>query len=408
METEVKHVESIETPSTENASQSSKSGRRLVWSVTILITLGIAGIGFWSRSGMAYAPAAAAITPAIPITAVHATVRDLPITRSGLGTVTPVSQVDVKVRADGQVQHIAFKEGQDVKAGDLLAQVDPRPYQAQLGQAEAVLQKDTAQLASSRTEEARASKLSATGAGTTQASDTAKAQVAINQALVLGDQAAVDTAKLNLNFATITAPVAGRLGLKQINEGAVVHASDATGLVTITQIRPISVQFSLPQDELPDLLAGQGKSPLLVSIDSRDGSRHLADGRLTVIDSQVDTATGTIKLKAEFDNDDRALWPGALVTARVIVRTDSKAVVVPSIAIQNGQDGPYLFVVKPDNTVAIAEVKTGPTVADVTALASGISAGDNVVLSGHSRLAQGTTVSTTQADAGSHIALETK
>jgi multidrug efflux system membrane fusion protein len=357
---------------------------------------------------MANAPAAAAAMPAIPITAVHATVRDLPITRSGLGTVTPLSQVDVKVRADGQLQHIAFKEGQDVKAGDFLAQIDPRPYQAQLGQAEAVLQKDTAQLASSRTEDARASKLSATGAGTTQASDTAKAQVAINQALVLGDQAAVDTAKLNLNFATITAPVAGRVGLKQINEGAVVHASDATGLVTITQIRPISVQFSLPQDELPDLLAGQEKSPLLVSIDSRDGSRHLADGRLTVIDSQVDTATGTIKLKAEFDNDDRALWPGALVTARVVVRTDNKAVVVPSIAIQNGQNGPYLYVVRPDKTVAITHVKTGTTVGDLTAVTSGISAGDDVVLSGQSRLAQGTAVSATQSDAAAHIALETK
>jgi multidrug efflux system membrane fusion protein len=408
METEVKQVESIGTTSTKNASRSSKSGRRLVWSVTILITFGIAGIGFWSRIGMANAPAAAVTTPAIPITAVHATIRDLPITRSGLGTVTPLSQVDVKVRADGQMQHIAFKEGQDVKAGDLLAQIDPRPYQAQLGQAEAVLQKDTAQFASSRTEHARASTLSATGAGTTQATDTAKAQVAINQALVLGDQAAVDAAKLNLSFATITAPVAGRVGLKQINEGAVVHASDATGLVTITQIRPIAVQFSLPQDELPDLLSGQSKAPLPVSIDSRDGSRHLADGMLTVIDSQVDTTTGTIKLKAEFNNDDRALWPGALVTARVVMRMDNKAVVVPSIAIQNGQNGPYLFVVRPDKTVAITEVKTGPTVGDLTAVTSGISAGDNVVLSGHSRLTQGMAVSTTQADTTSHVAFGTK
>ncbi|MCK9916025.1 efflux RND transporter periplasmic adaptor subunit [Microbacteriaceae bacterium K1510] len=372
----------------------------------LLLAVGLTAAGLAIRAGKANAPAKTTPPAAIPITAVHATVRDLPITRSGLGTVAPLNQVDVKVRIDGQLQHIAYREGQEVAAGDVLAQIDPRPYQAQLAQAQATLQKDQAQLASARTEEARASRLSATGAGTTQASDNAKAQVAINQALVLGDQAAVDTAKLNLEFTTIKAPIAGRIGLKQVNEGAVVHAADTTGLVSITQLHPIAVQFSLPQDELPALLAGQAQAPLAVSVESRDSSLHLADGRLSVIDSQVDPTTGMIKLKAEFANEDRALWPGALVTARVLLRTDSQAVVVPSISIQNGQNGPYVFVVKPDNTVAIAKVKVGPTVGDLTALASGVAAGDNVVLSGHSRLAQGTSVSVTQSDANAHVALE--
>jgi multidrug efflux system membrane fusion protein len=351
---------------------------------------------------------AAAAAPAIPVTAVKASVRDLAIARSGLGTVMPLNQVDVKVRVDGQVQSIAFAEGQEVKAGDLLARIDPRPYQAQLEQAQAVLQKDMAQLANANVEDVRAAKLSSLGAGSRQVSDNAKAQVAIAQATVLGDQAALDTAKLNLDFATIAAPIAGRVGLKQVNEGTVIHASDSTGLVTVTQIQPISVQFSLPQDELPDLLAGQAKGPLPVSIDSRDGSRHLADGRLRVIDSQVDTSTGTIKVKAEFDNGDRALWPGELVTARVIVRTDSGAVTVPSIAVQNGQSGPYVFVVQPDSTVSIARVKTGAAVGDVTALTSGVSPGDSIVLSGQSRLVQGTKVSAKQAnDTPQRVALET-
>ena len=194
-----------------------------------------------------------------------------------------------------------------------------------------------------------------------------------------------------------------------MNEGAIVHASDATGLVTITQMHPISVQFSLPQDDLPDLLTGQAKAPLPVSVDTRDSSRHLADGKLTVIDSQVDTSTGTIKVKAEFPNDDRALWPGELVTAHVLVRTDSKAVTVPAIAVQNGQNGPYVFAVQPDSTVKVVQVKTDPTVGDLTALTSGASSGDNIVLSGQSRLTQGTKVAVKQAaDTPQRIASEAK
>lgn len=383
--------------------------RRWVWGAS-LIALAVAGAaafhGYWPAT-QAKPVVATSSPPIIPVTAIHAVKQDLPISRSGLGTVYPLNQVDVKVRVDGQVQKLNFSEGQNVNAGDVVAEIDPRPYRAQLAQAEAALQKDTAQLNSAKTEEVRASKLNSVGAGTSQASDNAKSQVAINQALLQGDQAAIDTAKLNLAFATVRAPIAGRVGLKQVNEGAIVRASDATGIVTVTQMHPIAVQFSLPQDELPDLLVGQAKRQLSVAIDSRDGSRHLADGKLTVIDSQVDTSTGTIRLKAEFDNGDNALWPGALVTARVVVRTDVNATVVPALAVQNGQKGPYVFLAKPDGTAAIANVVTGPTVGDVTALTSGVAPGDNVVLSGQSRLAQGAKIKVIQADGDTqHVALE--
>ncbi|MFT7757183.1 UNVERIFIED_CONTAM: efflux RND transporter periplasmic adaptor subunit, partial [Salmonella enterica subsp. enterica serovar Enteritidis] len=178
--------------------------------------------------------------------------------------------------------------------------------------------------------------------------DTAKGQVAILEATIAGDQAAIDAAKLNLEFATITAPVSGRTGLKLVDEGSMLHVSDAAGLVTITKMKPIAVQFSLQQDDLPDLLASQNSGELTVAVDSRDGRQHLADGKITAIDSQVDQNTGMIKLKASFPNESLSLWPGELVTARVVTRTDRNVIAAPASAIQNGQSGPYVFVVKPD------------------------------------------------------------
>jgi multidrug efflux system membrane fusion protein len=382
----------------QSADSPQAASRKRMRVIIVLAVIATGGAGaFWFRSATKPSSKPAAAT-AIPVTAVKASIRDLPIERSGLGTVLPLNQVDVKVRVDGQLQRIAFVEGQDVQAGDLLAEIDPRPYKAQLDGAEATLQKDMAQLASDRVEDARAAKLTVSGAGTGQTADKAKAQVAIMQATVLGDQAAVDTAKINLSYTRILSPIAGRVGLKQINEGAIIHASDTTGLVTVTQIHPISVQFSLPQDELPDLLAGQAKAPLPVTVHTRDGSQLLATGKLTVIDSQVDTSTGMIRLKAEFENRDNRLWPGELVTARVIVRTDRNATVIPSAAVQNGQNGAYVFVIDQANKVAPATIKVGPAVGDVTALVSGLKPDQNVVLSGQSRLTKGTLVSVTQSD----------
>ncbi|GLS20944.1 multidrug transporter [Labrys miyagiensis] len=355
-------------------------------------TLAVGGKAFLGTRAGGSAPPAAKPT-AIPVTVAKVTIRDLPIERSGLGTVTSLNAIDVKFRADGQLQNISLQEGRDVQAGDVLAQIDRRPYEAQLAQAEAAYQKDTASLNNAKADEARANRLSQTGAGTMQAIDTARSQVAVLTAALAGDQAAIDAARLNLEFTTVKAPIAGRVGLRQIDEGAVVHASDSSGLVSITQMAPISVRFSLPQDDLPALLAGQAQRELAVAVDSRDGTRHLADGKLAVIDSQVDTSTGMIRLKAIFPNQDQALWPGELVTARILIRTDRNAVVVPSAAVQNGQNGSYIFIIKSDGSVAAAPVKTGPSVGDFTALLSGASPGQDAVLDGQSRLANGSLVS---------------
>ena len=359
-----------------------------------IVALGALGIGgkmvLGAKKGSSATPFS---TPtAIPVTVTKASTRDLPIERSGLGTVTSLNAIDVKFRADGQLQNIGLHEGRDVQAGDVLAQIDQRPYQAQLAQAEASYQKDLASLNNAKADETRANKLSLSGAGTMQAIDTARAQVAVLTASLAGDQAAIDAAKLNLEFTTVKAPIAGRVGLRQIDEGAIVHASDSSGLVSITQMTPISVRFSLPQDDLPTLLTGQAQGDLAVAVDTRDGTRHLADGKLAVIDSQVDTSTGMIRLKAVFPNDNRALWPGELVIARILIRTDRNATAVPAAAVQNGQDGSYVFIVKPDKTVAAAVVKTGPTVDGFTALLSGASPGQEIVLDGQSRLTNGSLI----------------
>ena len=359
-----------------------------------ILALGALGIGgkmvLGAKKGSSATPFS---TPtAIPVTVTKASTRDLPIERSGLGTVTSLNAIDVKFRADGQLQNIGLHEGRDVQAGDVLAQIDQRPYRAQLAQAEASYQKDLASLNNAKADETRANKLSLSGAGTMQAIDTARAQVAVLTASLAGDQAAIDAAKLNLEFTTVKAPIAGRVGLRQIDEGAIVHASDSSGLVSITQMTPISVRFSLPQDDLPTLLTGQAQGDLAVAVDTRDGTRHLADGKLAVIDSQVDTSTGMIRLKAVFPNDNRALWPGELVIARILIRTDRNATAVPAAAVQNGQDGSYVFIVKPDKTVAAAVVKTGPTVDGFTALLSGASPGQEIVLDGQSRLTNGSLI----------------
>jgi membrane fusion protein, multidrug efflux system len=329
---------------------------------------------------------------AIPITAGVATTRDMPIWLSGIGSVQPINVVTVKVRVDGQLDRVAFTEGQDVHAGDVLAQIDPRPFQAQLNQALANQAKDQAQLANARLDLGRASKLATLGAGTSQNADTLKAQVAELEATVQADQAMVETARLDLGFCTVTSPLTGRVGMRLVDPGAIVHASDPNGLVAVTQMQPISVLFSLPQDDLAEVLAGQARDELSVAVDTRDGGRHLADGKLVFIDSQVDPANGQVRLKANFVNADRSLWPGTFVTARVKVRTDHAATVLPDRAVLRGENGSYVYVIRADHTVAVQDVTLGPSTDGFTEILSGVQHGEKVVLDGQSRLAPGVKV----------------
>ncbi|NTJ68476.1 efflux RND transporter periplasmic adaptor subunit [Agrobacterium rhizogenes] len=353
---------------------------------------------YWPGPGLSKTKASASERAPVPVQTATAAIKDLPVVRSGLGVVSSLTAVDVKVRVDGQLQHIAFAEGQDVKAGDILATIDPRPYAAAVAQAQADYDKELAQLDQAKIDEARAQKLTTTGSGTTQAAQTAAAQVKVMDATAASGKAALDTAKLNLEFATVTAPITGRVGLRQQQEGGILRTTDATGVVTVTQMRPISVEFTLTQDDLPDLVAGQAKGQLTVSAYSRDGAKHLADGKLSAIDSQVDSSTGMVKLKAVFANEDLSLWPGELVTANITLRTDPNSTVVPSSAIQNGQTGPYVFVVKPGNKVSTASVTAGIAYSGLTAVTQGVSSGEIVVTSGQSRLADGTVVSTQGPD----------
>jgi membrane fusion protein, multidrug efflux system len=290
------------------------------------------------------------------------------------------------------LQRIAFAEGQDVKAGQMLAQLDQGPLKAQLQQAEAAQRKDQASLDNARLDLARYSKLVSIGAATSQSVDTAKAQAASYAASVAADAAAVQNDKLQLGFTTLYAPFDGRVGMREADVGAIVHPADTTGIVTVTQMEPITVVFSVPQDVLTELLAYQAKAPLQVHVTTRAGDAALADGQLVFIDSAVDQATGQIRLKASFANKDRTLWPGELVNARVLVRTDSGRLAVPSRAIVNTQNGTQVFIVNADGQAQLRPVKTGVSVDGMTEVTSGVEQQELVVFDGQSRLNPGTAV----------------
>jgi multidrug efflux system membrane fusion protein len=329
---------------------------------------------------------------AIPVNAGHAVIADFPIRVAAVGTVEALNTVDVKVRVDGQLQRVAFKEGQDVKVGQLLAQLDQGPLTAQLRQAEAAQRKDQASLDNAQLDLNRYSKLVSIGAATSQSVDTARAQVKALAATVAADAALVDSDRLQLSFTTLSAPFTGRVGVREADIGAIVHPTDTTGLVTVTQMEPIEVLFSVPQDVLPDLLANQAKAPLPVSVTTRTDGEELAQGSLVFIDSQVDPTTGQIKLKASFANTDRKLWPGELVNARVLVQTDRRRIAVPSRAIVNTQAGTQVYAIAPDGTVQLKAVETGVSVDGTTEIRRGIQAGDLIVFDGQSRLNPGVPV----------------
>jgi multidrug efflux system membrane fusion protein len=329
----------------------------------------------------------------IPVVAGVAQVGEIPIYLSGLGTVVPMRTVIVRSRVDGELVRVNFTEGQYVKEGEVLAQVDPRAFQVQLEQAEGQLIKDQALLANARIDLERYRTLFQQDSIAKQQVDTQAALVQQYEGTVRSDQAMVDNARLLLSYARITAPISGRLGLRQVDAGNIVHAADANGVVVITEVQPITVVFTLPQDNLPALMQRM-KSNAKLAVEAWDrGFRvKLGSGELLTVDNVIDITTGTVKLKAKFANADLALFPNQFVNARMLLDTRKGVVIIPSAALQRGSQGSFVYVVKDDNTVSVRPVKLGPSDGERVAVESGLAASERVVVDGMDRLREGARV----------------
>jgi len=322
---------------------------------------------------------------------------DMPVTLSGLGTVTPLAMVTIRTQINGQLIEVAFKEGQMVNKGDFLAQIDPRPYQVALEQAQGQLAKDQALLKNSELDLTRYRTLVAQNSIARQTADTQVAVVQQNRGTVQADQAQVDTQKLNLTYCRIVAPVGGRVGLRQVDPGNYVQTSDANGIVVITQLQPISVIFTLPEDSLQAVLRRvRGGQTLTVTAFDRSGTNRLDTGRLDTIDNQIDTSTGTVKLRATFDNPDQTLFPNQFVNIQLLVDTLRGADLIPNAAVQRGAPGTFVYVVKPDETVAAQPVTLGPGDDKRSVVTKGLEPGQLVVTDGADRLKDGAKVRVAQ------------
>jgi multidrug efflux system membrane fusion protein len=361
---------------------------RLCWVAAPFVAL--------SLSAAATAQPAQRPGPAVPVTTTQAQRQDVPVWLRGLGTVQALNTVLVRARVDGTLDKFAVTEGQLVKQGDLLAVIDPRPYHAALDQAIAKKAQDDAQLANANLDLKRYATLEKKDFASRQQVDTQVATVNQYTAALKGDDAAIESAQLNLSFCFITAPFDGRVGLRQVDPGNLVHATDAGGIVTLTQVHPITVVFTLPQAELPPIVTAMGQRKLGVTALSSDNKAALAQGTLLTPDNSIDTTTGTIRLKAVFPNLNDALWPGQFVEAQLLLRTETAAVTVPTRAVQHGPSGLYVYVVMPDHTVQRQTVEAedqGP----VTVVTKGLKFGQQIVLDGQSRLENGMHVTATAA-----------
>ena len=347
-------------------------------------------------SGKAGKKAAARI---IPVSVASARTGELAVYITGLGTVTPIATVTVRSRVDGQIINVAFREGQLVHEGDLLVEIDPRPFQVQLMQAEGQLAKDEAALANAKIDLERYRVLMEQDAIPRQQLDTQVATVNQDEAAIKSDRAQVESAKLNLTYSRITAPVSGRVGLRLVDIGNMVHAADTTGLVVITQLQPITVLFTIPADRLPAVAQQLASGRRLVTdAYDRDLKNKLATGWLLAVDNQIDQTTGTVRMKASFPNERMELFPNQFVNARLQVDTLKGTVLVPTAAIQRSPQATFVYVVKPDSTVDIRNVEVQLTEGDETSVKSGVTAGDVVVTDGVDKLQPGTKVASTPAN----------
>jgi multidrug efflux system membrane fusion protein len=375
--------------------------RIILWVLAFAAVAAAAGAGYhYYQSRQAEAPAKAGKGgfgkggPNVPVVAAAATTADVPVLLDGLGSVTPIATVTVRSRVDGELVKIRFREGQIVRAGDLLAELDPRPYAAALAQAEAQHARDAALLKNAQLDLERYKTLFQQDSVAKQQLDTQESLVRQTEATVQMDRAAADTARLQLTYSRITAPVGGRLGLRQVDLGNIVHAGDANGLVVITQLQPITVIFTIPEDSLPPVMKKlQAGEKLPVTALDRAGRTQLAVGALLTVDNQIDPATGTVKLKAQFANEDLALFPSQFVNVRMLVDTRAGATVIPSAAVQRGTPGTFVYAVDPaTKTVSVRKVKLGPVEGETIAIEDGIKPGTLVVVDGADKLREGSVV----------------
>jgi multidrug efflux system membrane fusion protein len=360
--------------------------------VATITGLAIAGILFavvYRLMGTAAAEAAPRKPAPIPVQAAFAARVDLPLYLDAIGTAQAARTATVTTRVDGQLQKIAFVEGSQVKAGDLLAQIDPAPYRAQLEQTQAKLAQDEAQLANARNDVQRYVTLSPEDYTSKQTLDTARAQVAELAAQVKADRAAIESAKIQLDYTSIVAPFSGRTGLRLVDEGNIVRASDTGGIVVLTELQPIAVMFTVPQQELPEVVSALATGPLEAIASADDGKTQLDRGTVSLIDNRIDPATGTVRLKAILPNADQRLWPGQFVNIRVVTQVLHNALTTPSSAISQGPKGAFAYVVGRDGTVALRTVTVEREIGGVAQISTGLQAGERVVTNGQYRLQPG-------------------
>jgi multidrug efflux system membrane fusion protein len=387
--------------------------RGLIWVFFLLIIAGVAGYAVWQAGHPAASPAAkggskggggggggggfgggrgGGIGP-VPVVVTKVSRSSIPVVLPGLGNVSPYYTVTVKSRVDGQLMKVEFNEGDLVQQGQELIQIDPRPYQVQLDMAQATLAHDQALLDNANVDLQRYTQLVKTDAIPIQQLDTQKALVSQYQATLKQDQANIDNAKLQLVYSKVTAPITGVVGLRLVDPGNIVHASDAQGMITITQLQPIAVLFTIPEDNLPQVTQKlRAGAHLPADAWNRDNSKKLASGTLMTLDNQIDATTGTSKLKAVFDNKDNALFPQQFVNIRLLVDTLTNQLVVPNVAVQNGQQGTFVYVVDEDSTVHLKTVQVGITTETSAQILGGITDGDRVVVDGTDRLIEGAAV----------------
>jgi multidrug efflux system membrane fusion protein len=393
-EMQLKVPTTSEAKPTDGAKGWAKQARRR-WLV-MLAALGCGTYWLLTISGCessAAAPTGKPMTQSVPVVAAAARQGDMPVYLTGLGSVTAFNTVTVKSRVDGQLVNVAFQEGEFVHQGDLLVEIDPRPFQVQLTQAEGQLARDLAQLRDAQLNLTRYRDLLARELISKQQVDDQAAQVGQYEGAVKMDQGALDNAKLQLTYSHITAPISGRVGLRLVDAGNMVHANDQNGLLVITQVQPITVLFTLPEDNLPPVLNKlRDKDPLAVEAYDRAGRTKIATGSLLTVDNQIDQSTGTMRLKAIFQNQDNALFPNQFVNVRLLLDVRKAAVIVPGAAIQRGPQGTFVYVVKPDHTVEVRAVTLGPTDGGDAAIDTGLSAGEQVVTEGVDKLRPGSKV----------------